>query len=218
MAKIAYQAILLHSARSSITSIMINTIFEPSYLFRALLLAGMRPCSWLLLNSYGCGSGAENAPSLLLLRLAFVAPPNPAHPRRCLRSRCERRHLLPSAPKGLPFFKMATPVKLLPFSACKQAGAGRAVSAGYRQPMSFYDPRPPSLGNLHSSLRSWGLGWSLGDCSQNSQTPRLRPCSATLRNGRNQPAPTLFAPRSRFLAPVRPQRGLPIARFARKLL
>ena len=24
----------------------------------------------------------------------------PAHPRRCLRSRCERRHLLPSAPKG----------------------------------------------------------------------------------------------------------------------
>ena len=112
-------------------------------------------------------------------------------------------------PQRGSLFLLAPPVKPLPFSACKQAGAGRAVSAGYRQPMSFYDPRPPSLGNLHSSLRSWGLGWSLGDCSQDSQTPRLRPCSATLRNGRNQPAPTLFAPRSRFLAPVRPQRGLP---------
>ena len=133
--------------------------------------------------------------------------------------------------RGSHFFILAPPIKPLPYSASFSprhyahnryglrpfAGRGRERGIGrLRQPMSIYDPRPPSLGNLHSSLRSWGLGWSLGDCSQDSQAPRLRPCSATLRNGRNQPAPTIFAPRFGFLAPVRPQWGLPYCSLCSK--
>ena len=38
----------------------------------------------------------------------------PAHPRRCLRSRCERRHLLPSAPSGAPM--RPKPLSIFPCS------------------------------------------------------------------------------------------------------
>ena len=174
---------------------------------------------WLLLNSYGCGSGAENAPSLLLLRLAFVAPPNPARPRRCLRSQKRAQTPAPVRPQGLPFLNhtplyipllLAPPIKPLPYSASK-AGRGRESGFGRLPPADIYlYPCPPSLGNLHSSLRSWGLGWSLGDCSQDSQTPRLRPCSATLRTTATSPPPlsSLLVPGSSL--PSAPKGGSPL--------
>ena len=112
---------------------------------------------------------------------------SPAHPRSVpALTIASADTSLPSAPRG-SLFLLAPPIKPLPYSACKQAGAGRAVSAGYRQPMSFYTPAHPRSETSHSSLCSWWLGWSLGDCSQDSQTPRLRPCYATLRTTATSP-------------------------------
>ena len=60
----------------------------------------------------------------------------PAHPRRCLRSLLRAQTPAPVRPQGLPLdlnplyipSLLAPPVKPLPYSACKQAGAGREVA------------------------------------------------------------------------------------------